>query len=344
MILSPVNTKRIKRFKSIKRGYYSLIILMFFVFLSLFAEFLMNSKAMLVSYNGHFYFPVFKFYSSTTFGMESETEPDYRDLKIKLQKEKTGFVIMPPITYDPYESDFVDGSPPPNAPSKKHWLGTDDRGRDILVRLFYGFRTAIWFALLLTILGYAVGISIGAVMGYYGGWVDLFFQRIIEIWSAIPFLYLCIIIASIFEPSFVMLLFVLLLFEWIGITYYIRTEIYREKSKDYCLAAKSIGAKNFRIIFKHLLPNCLVPVITFFPFAMIGAITALTSLDFLGYGLPAPTPSWGELMLQAREHLHKAYWIPLAAFSAVVITLLLITFIGEALREALDPKQFARYE
>ncbi len=341
---TPVTLKRLRRFKSIKRGYFSLIILCSVIFLSFFAEFIMNSRAIMVIHEGSVYFPTFKFYPGTTFGLENESETNYRELKKEFKKRGKGFILMPLVPYNPYEYDFSTGAPPPNSPSKTHWFGTDDRGRDILVRLFYGFRIAILFALMLTICGYLIGVSIGAIMGYFGGWVDLLLQRFIEMWSATPFLYLCIIISSLLTPNIYILFFILLLFSWIGMTYYARTEIYREKSKDYCYAARSIGAGHLRVIFRHLLPNSLVPVISFFPFAVVGSIGSLTSLDYLGYGLPPPTPSWGELLSQGGEHLHNAYWIILSTFAALACTLLLVTFIGEAIREAFDPKQYSKYQ
>lgn len=342
--LSPVSIKRLNRFKRIKRGYYSLIFLSGLIFVSFFAEFLMNSRAVFISYQGNWYFPTFKFYPGTTFGETYEYETNYRKLKISFEKKGAGIVILPIIPFNPLEYDFVDGVEPPNAPNRVHWLGTDDRGRDVFVRLFYGFRLAILFSLVLTISGYIVGISIGAIMGFFGGWVDLLIQRFIEIWSSTPFLYLCIIVSSLLTPNIYILLVILLLFAWLGMTYYMRTEIYREKAKDYCLAARSIGAGNARIIFKHLLPNSLVPVISFFPFSVVGGISSLTSLDYLGYGLPPPTPSWGEMLSQAGEQLHHAWWIGISTFAAMVFTLLLITFIGEAIREAFDPKQYSKYQ
>ncbi len=341
--LSPITKKRIDRFKRIKRGYYSLVLLCLMIFISFFAEFLMNSRAILVSYKGDLFFPTFTFYPGTAFGQANESEAKYRELKAILEKNGDDFVLMPPISYNPYEYDFQEDSNPPHAPSGRHLLGTDDRGRDILVRLFYGFRIAIVFSLVLSTFGYAIGIVIGAIMGYFGGWVDLLIQRGIEVWATVPFLYLCIIFASIFTPSFWILLIILGLFSWISMTFYIRTEVYREKAKDYCTAARSIGASHRKVILKHLLPNSMVPVVSYFPFAVVSGINSLTALDFLGYGLPAPTPSWGELLNQGLENL-DAYWITGSTFIAIATTLLLITFIGESVREALDPKQYAKYQ
>ena len=341
--LSPVARRRWLRFKSIRRGYFSLLVLLGLIALSFGAEFLMNSRALVVVYQDHFYFPTFHFYPGTQFGETYDSEARYRELKTKWTTSGAGADILPPLPFNPYEYDFTDAGNPPQRPSLTHPLGTDNRGRDVLVRLFYGFRVSIVFALCLAGTGYAVGILLGALMGFFGGWVDLGMQRFIEIWSTLPFLYLCIIIASVITPNFLSLLVILALFSWIGMTYYIRTEIYREKAKDYCYAARSIGCSNARIMLKHLLPNCLVPVISFFPFSVVAGINSLTALDFLGYGLPAPTPSWGELLSQGLDHL-SAYWITGATFAAIVGTLLLITFIGEAVREAFDPKQYAKYQ
>jgi microcin C transport system permease protein len=245
---------------------------------------------------------------------------------------------MPPVPFNPYESDFTGSAPPPSPPSLTHLLGTDNRGRDVLVRLFYGFRIAILFALALAFAGYALGMAVGAVMGFWGGRIDLFMQRVIEVWATVPFLYLAMIIASVFTPSFFSLLIVMGLFAWTGIASYMRTEVYREKARDYCLAAQAIGCSPARIIFRHLMPNCLVPVISFLPFSIVAGINSLTALDFLGYGLPAPTPSWGELLGQGLGHL-TAYWMTASTVFFLVGTLTLINFIGEAVREAFDPRR-----
>ncbi len=244
---------------------------------------------------------------------------------------------MPPIPYGPTESLLDLPGTPPHPPSWAHLLGTDDRGRDVLVRLLYGFRISMSFALEVTTLSLFFGILVGGLQGYYGGRFDLTIQRLIEIWSTIPTLYLVIIITSIFEPGYHWLILILTLFGWMGITYYIRGEMYREKTKDYVQAAKAIGANDLAIIFRHILPNALVPIITLTPFILVGNIFALTSLDFLGFGLPAPTPSWGELMGQGMGNIYS-YWLSLSPIGALFFTLLLITFIGEAVREAFDPK------
>ena len=239
------------------------------------------------------------------------------------------------------------GRVPPTAPNwgRAHYLGTDSQGRDVASRLFYGFRISIFFALFLVLSGQIVGTLIGSLQGYLGGRFDMISQRLIEVLIAIPFLYVVIIIAALFQPTFWMLLGIIAAFQWIGITFFMRTEMYREKTREYCLAAKSYGASHLRIIFRHLLPNCLTPLVTFTPFAVVGAIFALTGLDYLGYGLPAPTPSWGELIDQALQVENRTkLWLTLAPFGALTITLVLVVFIGESVREAFDPKQYARYE
>ena len=336
--MSELTRKRFRKFKSIKRGFYALIILTVLYLCSFGLEFIANNKAIVVRYNGRYYFPVFKYIPETTFGSSSQAEADYRELQQRFRKEEKGnVVLMPPIPYGPAESLLDLPGNPPHRPSWRHPLGTDDRGRDILVRLLYGFRTSMSFGLQVTLLGSLFGIFIGALQGYYGGKFDLTIQRLIEIWSTIPFLYLVIIITSIFEPNYYWLVAILVIFDWTGITYYIRGEFYREKSKEYVIAAKAIGASDMTIIFKHILPNTLVPVITFTPFSLVGNIFSLTALDFLGFGLPAPTPSWGELMGQGMGNIYS-YWLSLSPISALFITLVLVTFIGEATREAFDPK------
>jgi microcin C transport system permease protein len=337
--LSELTLKRFRKFKTIRRGYYSLILLTVCYVLSFGLEFIANNKAILVRYNGRYYFPVFTYIPEETFGGASQAEPDYRELQRQFREKGNGdFVLMPFIPYSPTESLLDLPGNPPHKPSLRHPLGTDDRGRDILVRLLYGFRTSMSFGLTVTILSSLLGIGIGAFQGYYGGKFDITVQRLIEIWSTIPFLYMVIIITSIFEPGYSWLVAILAIFEWTGITYYIRGEFYREKSKEYVIAAKALGAKDLTIIFRHILPNALVPIITLTPFSLVGNIFALTALDFLGFGLPAPTPSWGELMGQGMGNIYS-YWLSLSPISALFITLLLVTFIGEAVREAFDPKE-----
>jgi microcin C transport system permease protein len=239
------------------------------------------------------------------------------------------------------------GQVPPIAPdmARAHWLGTDAQGRDVAARLLYGFRISIFFALFLVLTGQVIGTAIGSLQGYLGGRFDIVSQRLIEVLVSIPFLYVVIVLAALFQPSFWMLLAIMAIFQWIGITFFMRTEMYREKTREYCLAARSYGASHLRIIFRHLLPNCLTPLVTFTPFAVVGAIFALTGLDYLGYGLPAPTPSWGELIDQALQvENRRKLWLILAPFTALTVTLVLVVFIGESVREAFDPKRYARYE
>ena len=337
--LTELTRKRVRKFKSIKRGYYALIVITLAYVLSFGLEFIANNKAVVVKYNGRYYFPTFKYIPEKDLGGTSDAEPNYRELQKQFQHQAQGnFALMPLIPYSPIESLSDLPGNPPHRPSWQHPFGTDDRGRDVLVRLLYGFRTSMSFGLQVTFLSLLPGIFIGALQGYYGGKFDITVQRLIEIWETIPTLYLVIIIISIFEPGYYWLVAILTVFGWMGITYYLRGEFYREKSKEYVLAAKAIGARDLTIIFKHILPNTLVPVITFTPFSLVGNIFALTALDFLGFGLPAPTPSWGELMGQGMGNIYS-YWLSLSPISALFVTLLLVTFIGEAVREAFDPKE-----
>jgi len=449
--LDPITRRRFARFRQIKRGYYSFVILTVAIVLSIFAPLLAESRALFVSYQGHWFFPTFQYLNMATFNQApppgwstADIETEYLRLQREWQAERyfydreaaqaggdTGklaalemkypnrrnYVIMPPIPWDPYASDFwyneilndiqvqltagnrdvaerlarrdrLDeladliangeimtiladrtksptgtlvglaksggmpslrnlGRVPPNAPdsARRHYLGTDSQGRDVASRLLYGFRVSIFFALILTVIGQVIGTFIGSLQGYLGGRFDIVSQRLIEILISIPFLYVVIILAALLTPTFWLLVGIMAIFQWVGITFYMRTEMYREKTKEYCLAAKSYGASHFRIIFRHLLPNCLTPLVTFTPFAVVGAIFALTALDYLGYGLPAPTPSWGQLIDQALlpENRDKL-WLTLAPFAAISITLILVVFIGESVREAFDPKRYAKYE
>jgi len=449
--LDPITRRRIERFRRIRRGYYSLVILLTAMVLSVFAPYLAESRALFVWHEGRPYFPTFQFYEMSVFGQEPPAAWGMGDLEteyLRLQREwrterflyareraevggdpaalaaldakypnRRNRVVMPLIPWDPYESDFwyneilndidaaleagdVDGaermarrdglveladalrsgeirtlladperSPtgdvaglartgamaslaglgvvPPAPPDwrRRHYLGTDSQGRDVASRLLYGFRISIFFGIFLVLLSQVIGTVIGSLQGYLGGRFDILSQRIIEVLIAVPFLYVVIIMAALFSPSFWMLLAIMALFQWISITFFMRTEMYREKTREYCMAARSYGASHLRIIFRHLLPNCLTPLVTFTPFAIVGAIFALTGLDYLGYGLPAPTPSWGELIDQAlRPENRDRLWLTLAPFTALTVTLVLVVFIGESVREAFDPKQYARYE
>ena len=347
MKLNPLTLKKLRRFKSIKRGYYSFILILVLILASFFAEVLVNKRAVLVSYNGGYYFPTYGDpIPGSTFGLDYQYETNYRQLAQQFETEGKGnWVVMPPIPYDAYENDLKEDQFPPFPPSfdDKHYFGTDTIGRDIAARLVYGFRIAIFFSLLLLAFNYAVGVSIGCAMGYWGGKFDLIFQRIIEIWSNIPFLYIIIIISSIVVPNFFMLIVIMAFFGWIGITWTMRTITYKEKAREYTLAAKALGATDFRIIFKHIIPNTIAIIVTFAPFAVSGGIVALTSLDYLGFGLPPPTPSWGELLQQGWANL-DAWWIGGSVVLAMIITLMAVTFVGEAIREAFDPKMHTTYE
>ena len=334
--------KRIRKFKSMKRGYYSFLILITLYLISFLNPLFINNKALIVRYEGALYFPILKYYSAETFNQDFYGEAQYRKLKERFVGEDGNWAVMPLYPYHPNESllEEIDGKPP-HPPSNNHWLGTDNRGRDVFARLVYGFNISISFALIVVFFAYIIGISIGAVLGYFGGKIDIFGQRFIEIFAAIPFLYTMIIVSSLLQPNFFLLVLVMTSFGWIGMTYYVRGEFYREKAKDYVSAAVSMGASNFRTMFKHILPNALTPIITFSPFAVIGYISSLVALDFLGFGLPPPTPSWGELVNQGVSDI-RYWWLIISPMGASFFTLLLITFIGEGVREAFDPKVYSR--
>jgi microcin C transport system permease protein len=345
--LSPQGQRRLQKFKSLKRGYYSFIIMITLIILSLAAELLVNNRPLIVQYNDHTYFPTYgDILPGTTFGYDYQWETNYKELEKDFsQGNNKNWLIMPIIPFNPFENNFIEGEYPPYAPSlsSNHYLGTDMAGRDIFARLIYGFRIAILFSLLLLVVTYVIGVSLGAFMGYLGGTFDLVFQRVIEILSNVPILYIIMIVASIITPNFWTLALLLAAFSWMGLTWYMRTETYRENTREYVLAARAIGASNTRIMFKHILPNSISILVTFFPFSVVSGITALTSLDYLGFGLPTPTPSWGELLQQGTSNL-EYQWIAASAVAALSIVLTLVTFIGEAIREAFDPKKYSYYE
>lgn len=357
MALNPLTLRKLRRFRAIKRGYWSFLVLAGLVLISIFGELLVNDRALLVRYDGHWYFPTYGAnLPGTTFGYDYSYETDYRDLKKRLADTRSGnWVLMPLVPYGPDETTPYQGVFKPAPPSwlggpPGHWLGTDTTGRDIFARLFYGVRIAIFFALAFMLLTYLVGITVGCLMGYYGGIFDLIVQRLIEIWSNIPFLYMVIILFSVIPSTLsvpiriALLLVVMVLFSWTSMTYYMRTATYKEKARDYTAAAVVLGAGSGRIIFHHILPNTISTIVTFMPFTVSSAITAITALDFLGFGLPPPTPSMGELLKQGTQTLTTAPWIVSSAFAALVFILVLITFIGEAVREAFDPKKFTTYQ
>lgn len=343
--LTPLTQKKIKHFKEIKRGYWSFVILSSLLVMSLFAEVLINSKALLVSYQGQWSFPVFSdVRPGTDFGQGYLSEADYRQLQHNFEQANQGdFVIMPFVPWNPYEQDFS-GDFPPLAPSieSKHYLGTDSIGRDILARLVYGFRIAMGFALMTMAISYAIGTVVGCCMGFFGGKFDLFVQRLIEIWSMVPFLYVIMILVSITQPTFTLFVAINVLFGWMGITWYMRTMTYKESAREYVMAARALGASTSRILVNHILPNTMVMIVTLAPFTIAANITALTALDYLGLGLMPPTPSWGELLQQGKSNL-DAPWIVVSVVAAIVSVLVMVTFIGEAIRSAFDPKKFTRY-
>jgi len=326
------------RFKADRRGYLSLWILAVLFALSLGGELLSNDKPVLVRYEGQFYYPLFVTYPEKTFGGDFITPTDYLDPFIADRITQGGnWALYPPNRYSFDTINYFAKSPNPAPPTRENWLGTDDRGRDILARLFYGFRISVAFGLALTAIGLVIGMATGALQGYFGGRVDLTFQRLIEIWGSMPELYLLIIFASIFQPSLLLLLILLSLFGWMGLSDYVRAEFLRNRNLEYVTAARALGLSNGAIIWRHLIPNSLTPVIAFLPFRMSGAILALTSLDFLGLGVPPSTPSLGELLSQGKNNL-DAWWISLPTFVVLVGTLMLLIFIGEGLRSALDTR------
>lgn len=346
--LNPIARRRWQRFRSIRRGYWSAVLLGVLVLFSLCAELLINNRALVVHYQDRWYFPTYgAMLPGTTFGLDYEYETDYKALRKQWRDagERDNWVLMPPVPYGPYETDLPAAEFPPLKPSlaTQHYLGTDTTGRDLLARLVYGFRIAIAFATMLLVCEYLIGVSIGCLMGFRGGWFDLLFQRLIEIWSNIPTLYVIMIVASIVPPGFWILLAIMVVFGWTNMTWYMRTATYRENARDYVLAARALGAGSGRIILRHILPNTVSTIVTFVPFSVAAGVTALTALDYLGFGLPAPTPSWGELLKQGTDNLESS-WIVTSVVLAMTVVLMLVTFIGEAIREAFDPRVFRIYE
>ena len=328
-----------QRFKRNRLGYWSLVLFCTLVLLSLVAEVLSNDKPLLVRYEGSTYYPMVRDYPETTFGGDFLTPTDYLDPFIRDRLSSGGnWAVFAPNPYGPKTLNYFAKEPNPSAPSRDNWLGTDDRGRDLLAQLIYGFRVSVLFALALTVTGTLLGVLTGAIQGYFGGKTDLAFQRFIEIWGSMPELYLLIIFSAIFAPSVALLLVLLSLFGWMGLSDYVRAEFLRNRQLDYVKAARALGVGNWQIMWRHILPNSLTPVVTFLPFRMSAAILALTSLDFLGLGVPPGTPSLGELLSQGKNNI-DAWWISLSTFAVLVTTLLLLTFMGDALRDALDPRK-----
>ncbi len=363
--LSPLNRRRWENFKRNRRGYWALWLFLVLFFVSLFAEFIANDKPFLILMNGRAYFPAVVTYPETTFGGDFETAADYRDPFLQdLIAKKGGTMIWPPIRYR-YDSHNLDlPTPAPSPPTwklteeqckpvveKKHlsgcrdleynWLGTDDQGRDVVARLIYGFRISVLFGLILTIISSVIGVAAGAVQGYFGGWTDLLFQRVIEIWTSVPSLYLLLIISSVLVPGFFVLLGILLLFSWVSLVGLVRAEFLRGRNFEYIQAARALGVSNTTIMFRHLLPNAMVATMTFLPFILSSSVMTLTALDFLGFGLPPGSPSLGELLSQGKTNI-QAPWLGLAGFFSVAIMLSLLIFIGEAVRDAFDPRKTFR--
>ena len=328
-----------RRFKSNRLGYYSLLAFVVLVVMSLFAEVISNDKPLIVRYEGHTYFPLVKDYPETTFGGDFHTKTDFLDPFIQQQLAKDGnWALFPINRYGKSTINYFAKAPNPSPPSADNWLGTDDRGRDLLAQLIYGFRVSVLFGLALTAIGVLLGVVAGAIQGFFGGKTDLVFQRFSEIWGSMPELYLLIIFSAVFAPSVALLLILLSLFGWLGLADYVRAEFLRNRQLDYVKSARALGVPNGQIMWRHILPNSLTPVVTFLPFRMSAAILTLTSLDFLGLGVPPGTPSLGELLSQGKNNI-DAWWISLSTFSVLVVSLLLLTFMGDALRDALDPRK-----
>jgi microcin C transport system permease protein len=338
MRLSPLNQRRLANFRANRRGHASLWIFAALFVLTLFAEFFANDRPLLVRFDGGFYVPVLVDYPETTFGGFFPTTTDYHDPEVQDLIREKGWMVWPAI---PFRYDTVVKNLPVPAPAPPSWtnlLGTDDQARDILARVIYGFRVSILFGFTLTIVSSIIGVVAGAVQGYYGGWVDLGFQRFIEIWSGLPTLYLLIILASIITPTFWILLIFLLLFSWMGLVGVVRAEFLRGRNFDYVRAAKAMGMSDARVMARHILPNAMVATLTFMPFILSGSVTVLTSLDFLGFGLPPGSPSLGELLSQGKNNL-QAPWLGITGFVVLAVQLTLLTFVGEAVRDAFDPRK-----
>ncbi|QEY58951.1 ABC transporter permease [Pseudomonas sp. C27(2019)] len=339
MALSPINQRRFALFKSHKRGWFSLWIFLGLFILSLGAEFIANDKPLLVQYDGALYFPVLKRYPETTFGGEFPLQANYKSPYIKeLIAKKNGWMLWPVIPFSYVSINYDLQVPAPAPPSLQNWLGTDDQGRDVMARVIYGFRISVLFALTLTLISSMIGVFVGALQGFYGGWVDLIGQRFLEVWSGLPVLYLLIIMASFIQPNFWWLLGIMLLFSWMSLVDLVRAEFLRGRNLEYVRAARALGMQNSAIMFRHILPNAMVSTLTFLPFILTGAIGTLTALDFLGFGLPPGSPSLGELVAQGKSNL-QAPWLGISAFTVLALMLSLLVFIGEAARDAFDPRK-----
>jgi len=339
--VTPINRRRWENFKRNRRGFWSAWLFLALFLLSLFAELLANDKPILVAFDGGYYTPVFATYPETTFGGDFPTEADYRDPFVQELIEEKGWILWPPIRFSYRTIDTELDRAAPSPPDARHWLGTDDQARDVLARAIYGFRISVLFGLLLTILSSIVGVAAGAVQGFYGGVVDLMFQRFIEIWGGMPALFILIILSSVIVPGFATLLILLLLFSWTALVGVVRAEFLRARNLDYVRAARALGVGDGVIMWRHVLPNAMVATLTFMPFILNGSITALTGLDFLGFGLPPGSPSLGELLSQGKNNL-QAPWLGLTAFFTLAVMLSLLIFVGEAVRDAFDPRKTFR--
>ncbi|MBW8310346.1 MAG: ABC transporter permease [Candidatus Paracaedibacteraceae bacterium] len=338
MTLTPLTQRRLAQFKKNRRGFYSLIIFAIIFFITTCAEFIANDKPLLVYFDGHFYSPVLKNYPETQWGGVFETETNYRDPVVKDLISAKGWYLFPLILYSFDTVNYDLSVPAPAPPSLDNWLGTDDQGRDLLARLIYGTRISIWFGLILTFFAMVIGITVGGLQGYFGGKIDLYVQRFIEIWSGLPILYLLMILSSMVQPNFWWLLGIMLLFGWMNLVAVVRAEFFRTRSLDYVRAAEALGVSNASIMRRHILPNAMVATITYLPFIINASITTLTSLDFLGFGLPPGSPSLGELITQGKNNVN-ATWLVMAGFTSLALVLSLLVFIGEAIRDAFDARK-----
>ncbi|HEX3971228.1 MAG TPA: ABC transporter permease [Stellaceae bacterium] len=336
--MTPLTRRRLKNFRANRRGFWSLWLFLLLFFVSMFAEFIANDRPLLVRFDGQFYFPVFADYNESDFGGDLPIPADYRDPAITKRIDAKGFIVWPLIPFADNTINYNLRSPAPSPPDDVNWLGTDDQGRDVLARLIYGFRISVLFGLVLTIVSSIIGVAAGAIQGYYGGWVDISFQRFMEVWGGLPVLYLLIILSSIIAPNFWWLLIIMLLTSWMSLVDLVRAEFLRARNFDYVRAARALGVGNATIIWRHVLPNAMVATLTFLPFILNGSITTLTSLDFLGFGLPPGSPSLGELLSQGKNNL-QAPWLGLTAFFVLAVMLSLLIFIGEAVRDAFDPRK-----
>jgi len=335
---TPLMQRRLNNFRKNKRGFWSLWIFLFLFVVSLFAEFIANDRPVVIWFKSDVYFPIFEFYSETDFGGDFETEADYTDVHVQKLIEAYGWMIWPPVRYS-YDSHITDlAIPAPSPPSTQNWLGTDDQARDVFSRMIYGFRISVLFGLALTIFSSLIGIAVGAIQGYFGGLIDLIGQRVIEIWVGLPMLYMLIILASVVQPNFWWLLGLMLLFSWPGLVGVVRAEFLRGRNFEYVKAARALGQSNRVIIMQHVMPNAMVATLTFLPFITSGSVITLTSLDFLGFGLPPGSPSLGELLKQGKDNLF-APWLGITAFIVISVMLSLLVFIGEAVRDAFDPRK-----